>query len=114
MGNKKRQSLHHQRREAQRKAERQRPDAGQIRSRIMALLTARGPDRSARPMDVAKELDPDQWRQHLKAIREEAIGLAREGKIEILRKGKRVEPDNVRGVIRLRIIPPEFREVLEE
>ncbi|CAG4909826.1 unnamed protein product [Acidocella sp. C78] len=41
-------------------------------------------------------------------IRRTALDLAREGSIVILRKGKVVEPDAVRGVIRLAqpAIPP--------
>jgi hypothetical protein len=39
-------------------------------------------------------------------LRREAIALAREGRIEILRKGRPVDPDGaIRGVIRLRIRP---------
>ena len=116
--NNKKQSLHHQRRQAKKDAERrqknQQPDMGLIRSRIMALLSAHGPDRSATPTDVARELDPENWRRYLKPVRHAAADLARAGQIEILRKGKRVDPDNVRGVIRLRIIPEEFREIADE
>jgi hypothetical protein len=38
-------------------------------------------------------------------VRQAAIRLAQAGRIEILRKGKPVDPAGVRGVIRLRIIP---------
>ena len=35
-------------------------------------------------------------------VRRAAAGLARDGRIEILRKGKPVPPEAMRGVIRLR------------
>jgi hypothetical protein len=38
----------------------------------------------------------------LGAVRKVAADLARQGKIEILRKGKPINPDDMRGVIRLR------------
>jgi hypothetical protein len=40
----------------------------------------------------------------LGAVRKVAADLARQGKIEILRKGKPINPDDMRGVIRLRAI----------
>ena len=46
--------------------------------------------------------DGDAWRARLADVRREAVRLAREGRIAILRKGKPIDPDEVRGVIRLR------------
>jgi hypothetical protein len=37
------------------------------------------------------------------AVREAARRLARSGRIDILRKGKKQDPENFKGVIRLRI-----------
>ena len=39
----------------------------------------------------------------MRPVRDTAMELARQGEIEVLRKGKPVEPGEVRGVIRLRI-----------
>jgi hypothetical protein len=39
-------------------------------------------------------------------VRRAAIGLALAGRIDILRKGKPVDPVDVRGVIRLRLHGP--------
>jgi hypothetical protein len=41
----------------------------------------------------------------LSAVRRAATRLAEAGRIEILRKGKKVSPAEMRGVIRLRIVP---------
>lgn len=38
-------------------------------------------------------------------VRHRAVQLAREGRIEILRKGRAIAPEAVRGVIRLRVRP---------
>ncbi len=70
---------------------------------ILALVEARGPEKSICPSEAARAVAPD-WRAHLKGVREAALRLAREGRIEVLRKGRTVETlDAVRGVIRLRI-----------
>ena len=76
-----------------------------IETVILELTAACGPARSICPTDVARVLDPapgEGWRRHLTAIRRSAARLAEDGQIEILRKGKKVEPQALRGVIRLR------------
>lgn len=74
-----------------------------VREAILAATAACAPGRSLSPEDVAKALAPEAWHALLSRIRREAIALAREGRIEILRKGKPVDPAaEIRGVIRLR------------
>lgn len=82
---------------------------------IRGALAACRPGASICPTDAARHLAaargetaPDAWRHHLATIRRTALDLAREGSIVILRKGKVVEPDAARGVIRLAqpAIPP--------
>ena len=46
---------------------------------------------------------PDIWRRYLNAVRQQAKHLARKGHIEILRKGKPVDPNDFKGVYRLRL-----------
>ncbi|MEC8198924.1 MAG: DUF3253 domain-containing protein, partial [Pseudomonadota bacterium] len=46
---------------------------------------------------------PDFWRRYLNAVRQQAKHLARMGRIEILRKGKPVDPNDFKGVYRLRL-----------
>lgn len=80
-----------------------------IAAEILRLVAARGPDGSIDPSEVARAVAPDageQWRSKLGAVRRAAIGLARAGQIDILRKGRAVDPaQEIRGVIRLRIRP---------
>jgi hypothetical protein len=76
----------------------------EIEARILRLTAARGLDKSICPSEVAREMG-DPWQRHMTLVRQAAVRLARAGKIEVLRKGKPVaDLDEVRGVIRLRIV----------
>ena len=112
-GNRKKKSSHQERRRA-RQMEEARLDRQRVRSRIMAVLTARGPDSTVTPTAIAQDLDPNDWRRYLRLVREEAIALARLDRIEILRRGKWVNPDDVRGVVRFRLVPPGLLQDEEE
>ena len=80
-------------------------------STILDLTQASGRAGSISPTDAARavaaalvpEAGPDAWHRYLSPIRHAADALARNGRIEILRKGKPVDPAGVKGVIRLRI-----------
>jgi hypothetical protein len=77
-----------------------------IRDAILAQTAARGPAKSICPSEVARALAPEAWQPLMARVRREAVALAREGRIDILRKGKPVDPAaEIRGVIRLRIRP---------
>ena len=66
--------------------------AGRYRDALRAFAATR-----AKPSDP-----PDLWRRYLPAVRQQALHLARQGRIAILRKGKPVDPNKpVKGVIRL-------------
>jgi hypothetical protein len=76
---------------------------------ILRLTGLRGAEKSICPSEVARSLAPDEegWRRLLGTVRLATLDLARQGRIEILRKGKPVDPgDEIRGVIRLRIRKP--------
>jgi hypothetical protein len=78
---------------------------------ILMLLAEAGPERSLDPITVAKTFvatrqkpkdPPDLWRRYLPAVRQQALHLARQGRIRILRKGKPVDPHApVKGLIKL-------------
>ena len=74
-----------------------------VKATILRLCQAAPAGKSITPMDVAKDLDEERWRTYLRPIRIAASKLAREGHIEILRKGKPADPDDFKGVIRLRL-----------
>jgi hypothetical protein len=79
------------------------PAADPIEAEILRQTEASGPDRSICPSDVACALAPESWRSRLGDVRRVAMHLAGQGRIDILRKGRKVAPEGVRGVIRLRM-----------
>ena len=79
------------------------PSPAQIARTILALLQARGPDKSVCPSDVARALDPADWRDLMEPVRVVARKLVTKGKLRITQKGKEVDPATARGAIRLRL-----------
>ena len=72
---------------------------------VLQLCAARGAERSICPTEAARALAgeaSEDWRRHLPEVRAAAVALARAGRLEILRKGRPIPPDEMRGVIRLR------------
>ena len=59
--------------------------------------------KSIEPSEVARELQPEQWQRMLPKVRHCALALMRQGKLVILKKGKPVNPDAFKGVVRLRL-----------
>lgn len=59
--------------------------------------------KSIEPSEVAKDLQPEQWQRMLPKVKATALGLMRQGKLTIIKKGKPVDPNAVKGVIRLRL-----------
>ncbi len=73
-----------------------------IREELLRQVEARGADKSICPSEVARALTSE-WHGLMSRIRVIAIALSHEQRIEILRKGRPVEPQGVKGVIRLRL-----------
>lgn len=73
-----------------------------IEAEILARIAAAAPGASITPSDVAEALAPEDWRPLLGPVRLAAARLAEAGQLEILRKGKPVPAEAMRGVIRLR------------
>ena len=73
----------------------------EIREELLRQVEMRGADKSICPSEVARALTSE-WHGLMGRIRVIAIRLSQEQRIEILRKGKPVEPQAVKGVIRLR------------
>jgi Protein of unknown function (DUF3253) len=73
---------------------------------ILQLLAERPAGKSIEAMDVAKVVDPDNWRHRLGHVRAEAVNLAKTGQIVILRHNKPADPERFRGVYRLRLPLP--------
>lgn len=51
--------------------------------------------------DRAKENSPkDAWRKYLMAVKQQAKNLARKGRISILRRGKAIDPNKIKGLVK--------------
>lgn len=51
-----------------------------------------------------KPKDPPQlWRKYKLAVKQQAMHLAKTGRIEVVHKGQVVEPDNFKGRVQLRL-----------
>jgi hypothetical protein len=89
-----------------------------IQDTILTQLAAVAAGKSIDPMSVAKAIEPERWQRVLGHVRTNAIELAREGKIVILRHNKPVNPEKFRGVYRLRLRmegdPTSFEDVAED
>ena len=74
-----------------------------IETAILEKLAKLGPGKSIEPAEVAKDLQPEQWQRMLPRVRASALGLMRQGRLTITKKGKPVDPNAFKGVIRLRL-----------
>ena len=76
-----------------------------IADEILRQTEARGPGKSICPSEVARALhdgpDPEGWRRLMTPVRQAAATLSGQGLVLILRKGKPVPAEAMRGVIRL-------------
>jgi len=80
-----------------------------IAAEILRLTGARGVEKSICPSEVARALVSDDaaaWQRFMGPVRRVAVGLAKDGRIDILRKGRPIavpdDPAALKGVIRLR------------
>ncbi len=80
-----------------------------IAEKILELLAAADPNRSVSPQAIAQTIadshrrpndPPDAWRRYLPAVKQQALFLARAGKLIVMRKGKPVDAQSAKGVIR--------------
>ncbi len=74
-----------------------------IEDTLFDLLSQVRKDESISPNDVAKVLNREHWQRELPKIRAVVVGMARQGRLEMLRKGKPVAPEDVKGIYRLRL-----------
>lgn len=86
-------------------APRRRAGAGDIERSIVALLALRAPAASVCPSEIARRIDPDAWRPLIEPVRQAAGRLAARGVLEVTQRGRVVDPETVRGPIRLRLVP---------
>lgn len=73
----------------------------QLEKAILSLLEERG-TATACPSEVARALEPKNWRPLMQPVREAAARLQKRGKIDGYQRGKPIEIESARGPIRLR------------
>lgn len=81
-------------------------DHAALEAAILSLTAARGPGRTICPSEAARAVGgdhPDGWGPLMQPARKIAVRLMKEGRIVITRKGRPVDPDDFRGVYRLRL-----------
>ena len=74
-----------------------------IEDTLFELLSQVRDSESISPNDIAKAIDRENWQRELPKVRAVVVGLARQGRVELLRKGKPVQPDGLKGIYRLRL-----------
>ena len=82
------------------------PAEDDFEAKILELAAQRGEGKTICPSEAARALGgdhPDGWGPLMQPIRRVAVRLMKEGKIVITRKGRPVDPDDFRGVYRLRL-----------
>ena len=75
-----------------------------IKATILEMAMLRGPDKSTCPSEIGRKLFPHHWREHMPAIRKEAIALQKQGLVLITQKGNSVNTEDSKGPIRIKII----------
>jgi len=79
------------------------PANDRIGAAIFDLLAKQPGGKSISPEEVARTVEPEGWRRQLSHVRGTAIGLAREGRLVITRHGKPADPDDFKGVWRMKL-----------
>ena len=74
-----------------------------IEETILALLAETAPGKSIDPSQVARLIQPERWQRVLGQVRSTAVGLARQGKVVVLRHNRPADPDTFKGVYRIRL-----------
>ena len=74
-----------------------------VETAIFDLLAKVAPGKSVSPEDVARAVDPEGWRRALGHVRAVARGLARQDRLVILRHNNPADPEDFKGVYRLRL-----------
>ena len=73
---------------------------------IVGFLENQPNNRPVNPMVIAREIagaNEKEWRLLMKPLRSASMALAAQGQIEILRKGKVVDPYELKGVYKIRL-----------
>lgn len=70
---------------------------------LLELAATRGRAKTFCPSEVARQVAPADWRPLMERTRRAARRLIAQGKLEMLQRGRIVDPSRARGAIRLRV-----------
>lgn len=87
---------------SQRCRRRRSPVDARLEEELRRLLAARPRSSTVCPSEVARAVDPHEWRVLMEPARSAARRLAATGEVEITQSGRRVDPSRARGPIRIR------------
>jgi hypothetical protein len=80
------------------------PTPERIEATIVELLQARDPGKTICPSDAARALGGDDgFRPLMEPVRARAREMVERGDLEITQRGEVVDPDRIKGPIRLRL-----------
>ncbi|KAA0990912.1 DUF3253 domain-containing protein [Dyadobacter aurulentus] len=74
-----------------------------IATTILSAAIQRGAEKSTCPSEIARMLFPNDWRKHMKDVREVAIDLHNKGIVVITLKGLPVDIKHIKGPVRIKI-----------
>ena len=75
-----------------------------IYDRILEMCGEAGSEKSVKPEAVAQSLAEFDWQPLIKRVRRAAVQLANAGYIYIMRKGKVADPDDFKGLYKVRLV----------
>lgn len=78
-----------------------------LESAIRELLADRPGGASICPSEVARAINPQDWRALMEPVRMAARRLVHAGEVEIFQGGRKVDPSTARGPIRIRACVPD-------
>ena len=73
-------------------------------NKILEMCGEAGPEKNVTPAAIAQELADFDWQSLLKRIKQTAARQAKAGYIHIIRKGKPADPDDFKGVYKVRLV----------
>ena len=79
-----------------------RPVDQYLEASILALLDARGGGATICPSEAARQVEPVEWPGLMESARAAARRLVARGRVQILQRGRIVDPSTARGPIRIR------------
>lgn len=76
----------------------------ELYNQILTMCGEAGPEKSITPAAVAQSIAEFDWQSMLKRVKQTATHQAKAGYIYIMRKGKPADPDDFRGIYKLRLV----------